>query len=110
MVVRDIKKAFGVKESFTHKTAKKNRKDVLSGANNTIFDIKTLIVDALNDGRLKNVEDLGDGYWYIYFEDVLAVPFITSEEYNFPTTDDFLKESIPNTITYQKNKQTISFP
>ena len=80
MVVRDIKKAFGVKESFTHKTAKKNRKDVLSGADNTIFNIKNLIVDALNDGRLKNVEDYGDGYWYIYYKDVCAVPFITSEE------------------------------
>lgn len=104
MVVRDIKKAFGVKESFTHKTAKKNRKDVLSGANNTIFDIKTLIVDALNDGRLKNVEDYGDGYWYIYFEDVLAVPFITSEEYNFSTTDGHIRDkALPYKLEYVSN-------
>lgn len=104
MVVRDIKKAFGVKESFTHKTAKKNRKDVLSGADNTIFDIKALIVDALNDGRLKNVEDYGDGYWYIYFEDVLAVPFITSEEYNFSTTDGHIRDkALPYKLEYVSN-------
>ena len=104
MVVRDIKKAFGVKESFTHKTAKKNRKDVLSGADNTMFDIKTLIVDALNDGRLKNVEDYGDGYWYIYFEDVLAVPFITSEEYNFPATDGYIRDkALPYKLEYVSN-------
>ena len=104
MVVRDIKKAFGVKESFTHKTAKKNRKDVLSGADNTIFNIKNLIVDALNDGRLKNVEDYGDGYWYIYFEDVLAVPFITSEEYNFSTTDGHIRDkALPYKLEYVSN-------
>lgn len=104
MVVRDIKKAFGVKESFTHKTAKKNRKDVLSGADNTIFDIKALIVDALNDGRLKNVEDYGDGYWYIYFEDEDAVPFITSEEYNFSTTDGHIRDkALPYKLEYVSN-------
>ena len=104
MVVRDIKKAFGVKESFTHKTAKKNRKDVLSGADNTIFNIKNLIVDALNDGRLKNVEDYGDGYWYIYYKDVCAVPFITSEEYNFPSTDGHIRDkALPYKLEYVSN-------
>ena len=104
MVVRDIKKAFGVKESFTHKTVKKNRKDVLSDADNTIFDIKTLIVDALNDGRLKNVEDLGDGYWYIYYEDEHAVPFITSEEYDFPSTDGHIRDkALPYKLEYDSN-------
>ena len=104
MVVRDIKKAFGVKESFTHKTAKKNRKDVLSGADNTIFNIKNLIVDALNDGRLKNVEDYGDGYWYIYYKDVCAVPFITSEEYNFPSTDGHIRDkAFPYKLEYVSN-------
>ena len=104
MVVRDIKKAFGVKESFTHKTAKKNRKDVLSGADNTIFNIKNLIVDALNDGRLKNVEDYGDGYWYIYYKDVCAVPFITSEEYNFPSIDGHIRDkALPYKLEYVSN-------
>ncbi len=104
MVVRDIKKAFGVKESFTHKTAKKNRKNVLYSAINTIFDIKTLIVDALNDGRLKNVEDLGDGYWYIYYEDEHAVPFITSEEYDFPSTDGHIRDkALPYKLEYDSN-------
>ena len=104
MVVRDIKKAFGVKESFTHKTAKKNRKDVLSGADNTIFNIKTLIVDALNDGRLKNVEDYGDGYWYIYYKDEHAVPFITSEEYDFPSTDGHIRDkALPYKLEYDSN-------
>ena len=104
MVVRDIKKAFGVKESFTHKTAKKNRKDVLSGADNTIFNIKTLIVDALNDGRLKNVESLGNGYWYIYYEDEHAVPFITSEEYDFPSTDGHIRDkALPYKLEYDSN-------
>ena len=104
MVVRDIKKAFGVKESFTHKTAKKNRKEVLSDTDNTIFDIKTLIVNALNDGRLKNVEDLGDGYWYIYYEDEHAVPFITSEEYDFPSTDGHIRDkALPYKLEYDSN-------
>ena len=104
IVVRDIKKAFGVKESFTHKTAKKNRKDVLSGADNTIFNIKNLIVDALNNGRLKNVEDYGDGYWYIYYKDVCAVPFITSEEYNFPSIDGHIRDkALPYKLEYVSN-------
>ena len=104
MVVRDIKKAFGVKESFTHKTVKKNRKDVLSDADNTMFDIKTLIVDALNDGRLKNVESLGNGYWYIYYEDEHAVPFITSEEYDFPSTDGHIRDkALPYKLEYDSN-------
>lgn len=110
MVVRDIKKAFGVKESFTHKTAKKNRKDVLSGADNTIFNIKNLIVDALNDGRLKNVEDYGDGYWYIDYKDEYAVPFITSEEYDFPTTDGRKKirdKALPYKLEYDSNNDSL---
>lgn len=109
MVVRDIKKAFGVKESFTHQTAKKNRKDVLSDANNTIFDIKALIVDALNDGRLKNVEDLGDGYWNIYYKDEYAVPFITSKVYDFPSTDGtFISDrAVPYFLDYNSNNDCL---
>lgn len=104
MVVRDIKKAFGVKESFVHKTSKKNTKDIVSNADSTIFDIKNLIVDALKDKRLKNVEDLGDGYFHIYYNDEHKVPFITSEEYNFSTFDDDIRDKAkPYKLEYDAN-------
>lgn len=104
MVVRDIKKAFGVKESFIHKTSKKNTKDVVSNADSTIFNIKNLIVDALNDGRLKNVENLGNGYFYIYYEDEHEVPFITSEEYDFPTYNGHIRDkALPYKLEYDAN-------
>lgn len=102
MVVRDINKAFGVKESFTHKTSKKNTKDVVSNADSMIINIKNLIVDALNDKRLKNVEDLGNGYFYIYYDDEDKVPFITSEEYDFPSTDgEYIRDkALPYKLAY----------
>lgn len=104
MVVRDIKKAFGVKESFVRKTSKKNTKDIVSNADSTIFDIKNLIVDALKDKRLKNVEDLGNGYFYIYYDDTHKVPFITSEEYNFPTYDGYIRDkALPRKLEYDAN-------